>query len=45
MQSLISKSEAVMAEDKTKYTKPDLRERIKNKVMREGRGGKPGEWS
>jgi hypothetical protein len=34
-----------MADDKTKYTKPDLRERIKNRVMREGRGGKSGEWS
>jgi hypothetical protein len=34
-----------MAQDKTKYTKPDLRERIKNSVMREGNGGKPGEWS
>lgn len=34
-----------MAEDKNKYTKPDLRERIKNKIMRESRGGKPGEWS
>mgnify|MGYP000268266152 FL=1 len=34
-----------MAEDKGKYTKPDLRERIKNKVMREGKGGKPGQWS
>jgi len=44
-QSLILKSEEAMAEDKSKYTKPDLRERIKNKVMREGRGGKPGEWS
>ena len=31
-----------MAEDKSKYTKPDLRERIKNRVMREGRGGNQG---
>jgi hypothetical protein len=45
MQLLILKREVVMADDKTKYTKPDLRERIKNRVMREGRGGKPGEWS
>ena len=45
MQSLILKNEAVMAEDKSKYTKPDLRERIKNRVMRESRGGNPGEWS
>jgi hypothetical protein len=34
-----------MTEDKSKYTKPDLRERIKNRVMRESHGGKPGEWS
>jgi hypothetical protein len=33
-------------QDKSKYTKPDLRERIKNKVMREWPWiGKPGEWS
>jgi hypothetical protein len=34
-----------MAEDKSRYTKPDLRNRLKNKIMREGKGGKPGEWS
>jgi hypothetical protein len=34
-----------MTQDDSKYTKPELRERIKNKVMREGKGGKPGEWS
>lgn len=27
------------------YTKPELRTRLKNKIMREARGGKPGEWS
>jgi hypothetical protein len=27
------------------YTKPELRERLKNKIMREARGGKAGEWS
>jgi hypothetical protein len=27
------------------YTKPQLRERIKNKVMASDKGGKPGQWS
>lgn len=27
------------------YTKPDLRERIKSRVMASGDGGKPGQWS
>lgn len=27
------------------YTKPELRERIKNRVMASGKGGKPGQWS
>ena len=27
------------------YTKPELRERIKKKVMASGKGGDPGEWS
>lgn len=27
------------------YTKPELRERIKNKIMAGGKGGDPGEWS
>jgi hypothetical protein len=27
------------------YTKPDLRERIKNRVMAGSKGGKPGQWS
>jgi hypothetical protein len=27
------------------YTNPALRERIKNKVMASGKGGKPGQWS
>jgi hypothetical protein len=31
--------------DKTKYTKPDLRERIKNRVMKGTKGGKAGQWS
>lgn len=27
------------------YTKPELRERIKNRIMSGSRGGKPGQWS
>jgi hypothetical protein len=27
------------------YTKPTLRRRIFNKIMREGKGGAPGQWS
>ena len=27
------------------YTKPELRERIKKRVMASGKGGKPGQWS
>jgi hypothetical protein len=27
------------------YTKPGLRERLKNKVMASSKGGKPGQWS
>lgn len=27
------------------YTKPELRERIKNRIMAGGKGGDPGEWS
>lgn len=27
------------------YTKPELRERIKNRIMAGSRGGKPGQWS
>jgi len=27
------------------YTKPTLRKRIFNKIMREGKGGAPGQWS
>ena len=34
-----------MAEDKGRYTKPDLRERLKQQIMRGSKGGKPGEWS
>jgi hypothetical protein len=28
-----------------KYTKPELRERIKDRVMEGSKGGKPGQWS
>ena len=34
-----------MASDSTKYTKPELRERIKKRVMAGSKGGKPGQWS
>ena len=27
------------------YTKPELRERIKNRIMAGSKGGKPGQWS
>lgn len=27
------------------YTKPGLRERLKNQIMSSGKGGKPGQWS
>lgn len=27
------------------YTKPELRQKIKNKIMGSSKGGKPGEWS
>lgn len=27
------------------YTKPDLRDRLRSKILRESRGGDPGEWS
>lgn len=28
-----------------KYTKPELRERIKNRIMNGSKGGRPGQWS
>jgi hypothetical protein len=34
-----------MSEEKTKYTKPELRENIKDRVMAGSKGGKPGQWS
>ena len=34
-----------MAQDDSKYTKPELRESIKKRVMAGSKGGKPGQWS
>jgi hypothetical protein len=34
-----------MAEDKSNYTEPDLRERLKQRIMAGSKGGKTGEWS
>jgi len=34
-----------MAQEKGKYTKPGLRERIKDRIMAGSKGGKAGEWS
>ncbi len=34
-----------MAQDDSKYSKPELRERIKDRVMAGTRGGKAGQWS
>jgi hypothetical protein len=34
-----------MAQDDKKYSKPALRERIKDRVMAGTRGGKAGQWS
>jgi hypothetical protein len=34
-----------MAQDDSKYTKPELREGIKNRVMAGSKGGKAGQWS
>jgi hypothetical protein len=33
-----------MAQESGKYTKPGLRERIKDRVMAGSKGGKPGQW-
>jgi hypothetical protein len=45
MRLLTLKSEAAMAENKGNYTKPDLRERLKRRIMAGSDGGKSGEWS
>jgi len=34
-----------VAQDDSKYSKPELRERIKDRVMAGSKGGKPGQWS
>ncbi len=34
-----------MSQDTNKYTKPELRERIKDRIMTGSKGGKPGQWS
>jgi hypothetical protein len=34
-----------MSQDNSKYTKPELRERIKDRIMSGSKGGKPGQWS
>lgn len=34
-----------MAQDNSKYSKPELRERIKDRVMAGTKGGKAGQWS
>ena len=34
-----------MAQEDKKYTKPDTRERIKDRIMAGSKGGKPGQWS
>ena len=34
-----------MAQDDSKYTKPEMRERLKNRIKAGSKGGKPGQWS
>ena len=34
-----------MPQDDSKYSKPELRERIKDRIMESSKGGKPGQWS
>ena len=34
-----------MSQNANKYTKPELRERIKDRIMAGSKGGKPGQWS
>ena len=41
--SFLEKSE--LEEKSSNYTKPELREGIKNRIMAGSRGGKPGQWS
>jgi hypothetical protein len=35
----------LMAQDASKYSKSELRENIKDRVMAGSKGGKPGQWS
>jgi len=34
-----------MAQEDSKYTNPEKRERIKDRIMAGSKGGKPGQWS
>ena len=34
-----------MSQDDSRYSKPELRERIKDRIMESSKGGKPGQWS
>lgn len=34
-----------MPQDDSRYTKPELRKRIKNRIQASSKGGKPGQWS
>ena len=34
-----------MAQESGKYTKPGMREHIKDRIMAGSKGGKPGQWS
>ena len=34
-----------MSQNDSKYTKPELRERIKDRIMKSSKGGKSGQWS
>ena len=43
--SKIEERNTLMSEEKTKYSKPELRENIKDRVMAGSKGGKPGQWS
>lgn len=38
-------SKGIVARKVNPYTKPDLRERLKRKIMAGDRGGRPGQWS
>jgi hypothetical protein len=43
--SKIEEKNISMSEENTKYSKPELRENIKDRVMAGSKGGKPGQWS